>query len=151
MKSAILVLMFESCLFFNLNTLTRLLNKKWEEAFEPLGLSPAHGYLLRLVLARPGATQKELAEKLELAPSTVTRFLETLESKGYVKKTCCNEDGRAMTVEATRKGRALEKDLEAASAQLSQVVSEALGEKHASELVKVLRADADLLSGRSKL
>ena len=132
--------MFESCLFFNLNSLTRLLNKQWEDAFAPLGLSASHGYLLRAVLAHPGSTQKQLAEQLDLAPSTVTRFLEVLEQKGFVVKTCCDQDGRAMTVEATKKGLALEAELSSISEKMSGLCAEGMAPGTSDELVKMLRA-----------
>lgn len=141
--------MYEKCLFFNLNSFTRLLNKRWEEEFAQVGLSASHGYLLRLVLAKPGSTQKYLAESMDLAPSTVTRFLEVLEQKGFVKRTCCSQDGRAMTVEATKKGMALSKDLERASDRLSHFLSERIGESTASELVKLLKQTQEKIETES--
>lgn len=132
--------MYEKCLFFNLNSFTRSVNKRWEEEFEKLGLSASHGYLLRLVLSRPGSTQKLLADELDLAPSTVTRFLETLEQKGFVKKTCCTEDGRAMTVEPTKKAQTIAQELEEASARLSKFLVERLGPESADELVEILKS-----------
>ncbi len=131
--------MYEKCLFFNLNSFTRALNKRWEEEFENVGLSASHGYLLRLILETPGSTQKQLAEEMSLSPSTVTRFLEALEQKGFVKRTCCSEDGRAMTVEATKKGHALQKDLEKTSERLSKFVAEKLGSRNIEDLVEILR------------
>ena len=132
--------MYEKCLFFNLNSFARSVNKRWEEEFEKLGLSASHGYLLRLVLSRPGSTQKLFAEELDLAPSTVTRFLETLEQKGFVKRTSCNEDGRAMTVEPTKKALTIAQDLEEASTRLSQFLIEKLGPENADELVEILKS-----------
>ena len=58
--------MFERCLYFNLNALTRRVNKIWGQAFQALGLSPSHAYLLRVVLATPGMTQQEIAAELGL-------------------------------------------------------------------------------------
>ena len=134
--------MYEKCLFFNLNSFTRLLNKRWEEEFAHFGLSPSHGYLLRLVLAKPGTTQKVLADEMELAPSTVTRFLEALEQKGFVKRSCCTQDGRATTVDATKKASAIAKDLERASQRLTQFLAEHLGDRETSELVEILKRNA---------
>jgi hypothetical protein len=39
--------MFDRCLYFNVNALARVVNKKWAEGFEQFDLSPAHGYMLR--------------------------------------------------------------------------------------------------------
>jgi DNA-binding MarR family transcriptional regulator len=136
--------MYETCLFFNLNSFTRAVNKRWEEEFEKLGLSASHGYLLRLVLSKasktPRSTQKHFAEELGLAPSTVTRFLEALEQKGFVKRSNSHDDGRAMAVEPTKKALALSKDLEEANARVAKFLVERLGSKNTEDLVEILRA-----------
>lgn len=50
-------------------------------------MSPSHAFLVIRVNEQPGLTQKELADLLKLAPSTVTRFLDDLERKGYIVRT----------------------------------------------------------------
>jgi DNA-binding MarR family transcriptional regulator len=75
--------MFERCLYFNVNSLARKLNARWEQAFAPFNLPPSHGYLLRVVLENPGLTQQKIAEELRLNKSTVTRFISALEKKNY--------------------------------------------------------------------
>lgn len=134
-----MALMYEKCLFFNLNTFTRQLNKLWEDEFAKLGLSASHGYLLRLVLCEPCLTQKDLAERLGLAASTVTRFIDVLEKKGFLKRATCSDDARAITIQATKKAEALEKDLEKTSNRLTEFLTEKLGEKDLENLVNILR------------
>lgn len=99
--------MFEQCLFFSLNALVRDLNKIWEAQFEDLGLSPSLGYMLAAILTEPGMSQKELSQHLHLERSTVTRFLDTLEGKGLVKREAAAEDARLVRVVASEKGRTL--------------------------------------------
>jgi DNA-binding MarR family transcriptional regulator len=48
------------------------------------GLSPSHAFLMMLATDYPGIGQKELSERLHLAPSTVTRFIDSLVHKGYL-------------------------------------------------------------------
>ncbi|VAW65860.1 hypothetical protein MNBD_GAMMA08-1659, partial [hydrothermal vent metagenome] len=78
--------MFEKCIYFNSNALTRQINKIWDDAFKPFGLSPSHAYVLRLVLDQPGISMKQIAEELELAPSTVTRFIDSLINKKFLTR-----------------------------------------------------------------
>lgn len=78
--------MFNECIYFNLTTLTRKITKIWQEEFGRLGLSPSHGYLLFAMREHPDASQKELSEIMELNASTITRFIDTLISKGLVEK-----------------------------------------------------------------
>lgn len=131
--------MYEKCLFFNLNAFTRQLNKLWEDEFAKLGLSASHGYLLRLALCEPGLTQKELADRLGLAASTVTRFIDALEKKGFLKRSTSSEDARAITVLPTKKAEALERDLDKTSKKLSDFLMTKLGQKDLEELVNIIR------------
>jgi len=92
--------MFERCLYFNLNALARRVNKIWTQAFGDLGLSPAHAYLLRLVLERPGVSQQAIAAELKLEKSTVARFVEALEEKGYLMRVRSGREQRVRPTEA---------------------------------------------------
>lgn len=66
------------CLFFTSNRLSNTLRKKAEDAFKNLGIGVPYVYMLVVVNQYDGITQSELAEKLDIAPSTCTRFVERL-------------------------------------------------------------------------
>lgn len=119
--------MFDRCLYFNLNTLTRSVNRIWEQAFQPLGLSPAHAYLLMAVLQEPGLSQKRLAELLDLAPSTVTRFVDTLLGRGLLIRTQNPADGRESLVHPSDQALALEKALRDTGERLFRLMQSQLG------------------------
>jgi len=78
--------MFDRCLYFNANHLSRVVNKMMNDAYAPLGLSAAHSYLLRLVLEHPGLLQKEIGSMLHLEKSTITRFIDKMVEEGYLKR-----------------------------------------------------------------
>ena len=128
--------MFERCLYFNLNALTRKVNKIWEQAFREFGLSPAHAYLLRLVLANPGITQTGIATELTLEKSTVTRFVEALEAKGYLLR---NKSGREQLVFPTRTAKAIGARLEQEGNTLYRRMIKNLGNDALAQLVGDLR------------
>ena len=73
---------FDQCLYFNLAALNRKITKIWEQEFGKLDLSPSHGYVLAAIAEMPEISHKTLSELMELDPSTMTRFLDKLESKG---------------------------------------------------------------------
>lgn len=50
-------------------------------------------------------TQKELADKLNISPATVTISLKSLERRGYVRKIADGEDLRCNRIEITDSGR----------------------------------------------
>ena len=117
--------MFERCLYFNINALTRAVNRAWDEAFAEFDLSPAHAYLLRLVLSSPGLTPKQISQELKLEKSTITRFLDVLESKGFIqRKKNITGDAREQAIYPTKK---------------SEKIVNNIGKKELTTFVKELR------------
>lgn len=55
-----------------------------DDVFSKTNLSPSYIYLLIVVYQYPGITQKELCDKLSIAPSTSTRFINKLEKLNLV-------------------------------------------------------------------
>jgi DNA-binding MarR family transcriptional regulator len=79
-------LILNSCLFFTSAKLARGFGKIADETFSKTGLSPSHALLLHSVNQRGEIHQKEIGELLHLTPSTISRFIEKLESKKLVIK-----------------------------------------------------------------
>ncbi len=132
--------MFDRCLFFNVNALARVVNKQWAKAFEQYDLSPSHGYMLRAVLSNPGITQKQLADELRLEKSTITRFVDVLQNKGFVvRKKSTSDDARELNIYATKQGKAIHKELETLGDTLYQTMISKIGEKELKLLVDKLR------------
>jgi len=131
--------MFEKCIYFNTNALARQINKIWDEAFKPFGLSPAHAYVLRVVLSQPGISMKQIAEELELAPSTVTRFVDSLINKGYLSRSSDDEDKRGTKITPGLKAKKIHKQLEKTGQELYSKMNKVIGNKAFSELVTGMR------------
>jgi DNA-binding MarR family transcriptional regulator len=91
----------ESCLFYNVNALSRQLLKLAEAAFAPLKLSPAHASLLLVLYDNPGIHPKKLGELLQLTPSTITRFIDVLAKKKLVRR---KKLGKHIAIFPTEKG-----------------------------------------------
>lgn len=140
--------MFDRCLYFNLNVLTRTITRIWEEAFQRLGLSPSHAYLLRLVLGEPGITQKRVAQALGLAPSTVTRFVDALAAKGLLERGPNAADARESALYPTAAGQALEAELDATGQALFQHMRSTLGAERFDQLVTTLREAQTTVAGQ---
>ena len=132
--------MFERCLYFNANALARQVNKLWEQAFDDLGLSPAHAYLLRLVLDQPGISQGRIAEELKLEKSTVTRFVDSLEQRGYMNRI---KSGREVEIIPTQKCKNIGRQLQSRGDALYKQMSELIGKRNLTDLVKQLRQTGD--------
>lgn len=139
--------MFERCLYFNVNALARSVNRIWDQAFKELGLSPAHAYLLRLVLKQPGISQKAIAEELRLDKSTITRFVDALQAKGLVTRSKTGSgDSREQRIQATEKAQRIQIELEQKGDELYRMICDKLGKAEVKRLVAQLREAAKKLS-----
>ena len=132
--------MFERCLYFNINALTRAVNRIWDDAFTEFDLSPPHAYLLRLALASPGLTPKQISQELKLEKSTVTRFLDVLAKKGFIlRKQGISGDAREQGIYPTKKSEKIAIRLEEKGNQLYKKMVNNIGKTELTTLVKELR------------
>lgn len=127
--------MFEKCIYFNTNALVRQINRIWDEAFKPFGLSPSHAYVLRVVLDQPGIGMKQIAEILELAPSTVTRFVDSLINKKLLKRELDDKDRRGAIIYPTTDAKKIHKKLEQTGQELFLNMNQIIGKEAFSDLV----------------
>jgi DNA-binding MarR family transcriptional regulator len=132
--------MFDQCLYFNTTALARVVEREWTRAFKPLGVTPSQGFLLRLVLARPGLSQFEIASELTIARPTATRLIDGLETLGLLERRSGIPDARHWSVHPTAKGRALQEALNAASGAVTRRLQQHLGKENFAETVGKVRA-----------
>ncbi|THB80225.1 MAG: MarR family transcriptional regulator [Desulfobacteraceae bacterium] len=130
------------CLYFTANSLSRVITKMAEQEFMGTGLSPSHAFLIMLVNDHPGILQKELCEKLNLAPSTVTRFIDTLAYRGFLTR---QTKGKSTMVFPTKEGEALQDSIYKAWKSLHTRYAKVLGLEEGDDLTaRVDQASIDL-------
>lgn len=132
----------KECLYFTANRLSRIVTKMAEDEFAMSGLSPTYAYLLMVVYDKEGISQKELGEILHLKPSTVTRLVEKLNSKGLIYN---NVEGRMSLIYTTDRGKELEKTINECWMNLRRRYTEILGVKDGDELTLRLDQVSDQL------
>lgn len=122
---------FECCLYCTTNTLSRLISKMTEEIFMPTGLTPSYAFLMMVVIEKDSIGVCDLANTLNLAPSTVTRFVDALMVKGYLQR---KQEGRNMIVTSTQEGKELLPKIQEVWKKLHDRYIEAFGEEFATQL-----------------
>lgn len=133
------------CLYFTANSLARTITKVAEEEFRTTGLSPAHAYVMMLLFDKVCVTPSLLADKLNLSPSTVTRFIDSLEHKRYIVR---HSRGKRTQIDLTTKGNRLMEEISNAWQRLYDRYTKVLGVSEGNELSKFLRAATGKLSNK---
>ncbi|WP_114813924.1 MarR family winged helix-turn-helix transcriptional regulator [Paraburkholderia kururiensis] len=84
---------------------TAMRSQAWEWA-EGAGLTPTQGEILVLLMQRKGPMRLgEIARETALTAATTSDAVSTLENKGLVEKRRALDDGRALAVRLTTRGR----------------------------------------------
>ncbi len=127
--------LFKHCLYFTANNLARIITRLADQEFRITGLSPSHAFVLMLVNENPGIGPKELADNLQLAPSTITRFIDYLEHREFLKRKL---EGKITRIFPTEIGNNLQKVITTAWKNLYQRYSEILGEEYGKSLAGMI-------------
>src|SRR5512147_378522 len=98
----------QDTLDFLLANICHLHRARIQQLFEALGLYQGQPPLLRQLWGQEGLTQTELAERLKLAPATVTKMLQRMEKTGFIARRPDSEDQRISRVYLTEAGRAVQ-------------------------------------------
>ncbi len=134
--------MLEACLFFNVGALSRTLLRLAEREFKPLHLSPAHASVMLVLYDCPGISPKQLSRLLNLTPSTITRFIDSLEQKRLVHR---KSQGKYAFITPSKKGLDLRPAIALAYKQLFQKYTRILGTIPAGRLsMSLLHANQKL-------
>ena len=133
--------MFDHCLYFNTTALARRLEREWTDAFAAFELSPPQAFMLRVVLAKPGLLQRELADELSIARPTATRALDFLQSKGLIVRRGRDGkgDGREICIQPTNDAIAIHAALNDASRAVTSRLKRLLGGVEFGETVSKIR------------
>lgn len=131
--------MFDHCMYFNTAALARRLEREWSLAFKPFDLAPPQAFMLRAVLAEPGALQFELAHTLAISRPTATRALDGLAAKNMITRQATDHDARQTAVYPTAKAVAIGAKLNEASAKVTKRLKQLLGEDAFEGVVKEIR------------
>ncbi len=132
------------CLYFSANALARSMTRLAEEVFAPTGLRPSHAFVLMTVASNPGAHPGQIAEKMQLTASTVTRLVEALERRSLLVRV---PGGREVNVILTKEGARLADVARTAWRQLYLRYVELLGEEPSKQLTAQVYAAHEILAG----
>lgn len=106
-------------------------------------ISGNHHLYFYAVCSKPGRSQEELAEDLNLNKSSVTRSLCRLEQQGFVERKESIEDKRRMLVYPTEKMLLMLPQIRETAGQWSELISEGIDEEQMKIFASVLEKIAE--------
>lgn len=104
------------------------------------------GVLGYLAFEKDKATAGELSENLNVTTARVARILNSLETKGYIKRTEDNQDKRKTLVVITQNGESLAKKAKKEVIDKITKVIEEIGEKEAKEYIRITLKIREILN-----
>jgi DNA-binding MarR family transcriptional regulator len=133
---------FNKCLYFSTNALARKVEKLAVESWKKIDLAPSHAYLLLMVLENPGMQPGNIAEEMQLTPSTITRLIEKLEEKKLVIRTT---EGKLTNVYPTPKGKELLPKMKVCMGDFTKTYMDILGADESLRMVQHINKLTDKL------
>lgn len=119
----------------SVNSFSRTLTAFFDDRLSRFDLATSYVELMILMRRNDEVSQKDIADQLSLAPSTVTRFVEKLKNQGYLTK---KRDGRNMTIELTEAGQKVASEMEREYESVVQEIRDLMGDKYLETVGKLL-------------
>ncbi len=116
---------------------------RYGERIAILDLTPAQTGLLRLVMIEPGLSQRDLATRLGVGPSTVVALVDGLESRGMLERRRSPTDRRHHALHLTDRGTRTMAEVRTVATDHDADITAALDDDERRVLVGLLRRVAD--------
>lgn len=109
-----------------------------DERLAPLGInSSQHIYLLK-VCDHPGISQDSLLDSVYIHPSNMVRMVASLEKKGFLTRTPCEQDKRTWQLYPTQRALDISRQIRAACAETERALMDGLSPETQAEFQAVL-------------
>jgi DNA-binding MarR family transcriptional regulator len=123
---------------FLISDVARLMRTVFDRRVRRLGLTRAQWLALTRLHRRPGASQSELADLMEIEKATVGRLIDRLEAKGWVERRAQAGDRRINRVYLTAVAERVHKRIwRIAEATVDDALAE-LSQRESAQLLKLL-------------
>ncbi len=118
-----------------LNQFSREVSRHYDSYFTEYNLATSYVELLMYLNEKDGATQKMIADHLNLAPSTITRFIAKLEKMEFVEK---NREGKEMSVKISVKRKKTVEELIKNYQKADKEIEKLVGKKFVETTSKLI-------------
>ncbi len=130
-----------------INIISRCANAYRGDKLHSDKLSPLHHSFVLTVTRFPGISQEELAEKLCINKSNVTRAVATLEDQGYVKRESDENDKRILRVYPAEKMMEILPQVRSVSKEWNRYLTDDINEHE----IEVFQSVLERITEKAKL
>jgi DNA-binding MarR family transcriptional regulator len=127
-------------LYYALHRLNRQMHRTaHREGHRKGGLYHGQANLLFLILQSDGASQRDLAEQLDVRPSSMTEMLAKLEQNDLIERKQDDKDQRVMRIYLTEKGEKMAKEIAESKDTFAESFFQALSEDEQEQLMILIK------------
>jgi DNA-binding MarR family transcriptional regulator len=116
---------------------------KFAERLAPLGLSPPHAGIFRVLGGSEGLSQQGLGAILGILPSRLVALVDELEELGFVERRDSADDRRSYALHLTAKGRAMLENIGRVAREHDAAICSSLTDPEREMLSTLLQRVAD--------
>jgi|SRR5437667_8178320 len=110
-----------------------------EKELEPLDIMPAQFVILTRLAEGDADTVSVLCKDVSYDPGAMTRMIDRLEAKGFIRRLRSSEDRRAVKLELTAEGRKVYPELKARAVAVQNALLRGFTKTEAQQLEAFLR------------
>jgi len=122
-------LAFEGSVWCNIDVVLRQIDLLYRQETEVLGLSVIEWYVLRALYQQDGQMASRLAEAVGRPVTSFTPILDDIERKGLIERCPYPANRRAIKIQLTPQGRALEERVKAGAARVDNQLRRKFSER----------------------
>jgi len=134
---------------YMLSTTSRKLNQYFSLRFQSFDITSEQWSVLNKLAEREGISQRELAEHTEKDPNNITKILDQLERKNWIKRMPNPQDRWSFLVTITESGLLLIQQIAPLDVELINDVCASLSADEIASLRKILFQINDNINSRS--
>jgi len=123
---------------FAISTTGYEIARRFQELLTPFGLEPRDFGLLQSVAASEGDSQQAIGERVNVAPSRMVAFVDSLEQRGLLERRQNPNDRRARALFLTAEGRELLAQAFQISGEVERDVTQGLRPAECEQLLELL-------------
>lgn len=120
--------------------IARQLRKRFDQRIEVVGVTRSQWTVIAVVAALPGATQRTIADALNMSEAAAGRLVDKLCQEGLVERRAKEDDKRARCVFPTEKARPILDQLSVIAAEQEGIFFGGLSDAELIELDRLLGA-----------